>query len=63
MTCSSAGEVSREYEQGLANAVRSVESATTPMQSEVRVVVRKDLGLASPEGMRYLQAMRGVGRA
>ena len=63
MTRCCAGEVRREHQQGLADAIRSVESAAPPMYSEVRVFVRKDLGFGCPEGMCDLQPMRGVGSA
>ena len=33
------------------------------MQSELRILVRKNLGLACPQRMRHLQPVRGVGRA
>ena len=61
MTRCCADDVSGEHQQGLADAVRSVESAAAPMYSEVRILVRKYLWFACPKGMRYLQPMSGVG--
>jgi hypothetical protein len=47
----------------LTDTVPGVEAAATTAESELRVFIGKDLGLSCPEGVSYLQAVRGVGCA
>jgi hypothetical protein len=63
MGCGGTDEVGWKHEQRLADAVPGVEAASTPVKSELGVFVGKDLGLACPEGVSYLQAVGGVGGA
>src|SRR5258707_6194728 len=58
-----ADEVGGKDEQGLTNAVPGVEAAAASVKSELGVFVGKDLGLARPEGVSYLQTVSGVGGA
>src|SRR5258705_9813706 len=58
-----ADEVGGKHDQGLADAVPGVEAAAASVKSELGVFVRKDLGLARPEGVSYLQTVSGVGGA
>jgi hypothetical protein len=44
----------------LADAVRGVEAAAATVKSEVRILIRKDLRLAGPEGVSYLETLGGV---
>jgi len=45
------------------NRTRRRGGPAAPMESELGVFVGKDLGLACPEGVSYLQAVGGVGGA
>src|SRR5580704_2245779 len=63
MGCRGADEVGWKHEQGLADAVPGVETAATTVKSELGIFVGKDLRLACPERVSYLQAMGGVGGA
>ena len=47
----------------MADAVPGVEASAAAVKSELWVFVGKDLGLACPEGVSYLQTVRGVGCA
>ena len=47
----------------MADAVPGVEAATTSVQAELRIFVGKDLRLAGPKRVSYLQAVGGVGGA
>jgi hypothetical protein len=47
----------------LADAVPGVEAAAAPVKAKLGVFVGKDLGLACPKGVGYLEAVSGVGGA
>jgi hypothetical protein len=63
MSCGGAYEVGWKHEQRLTDAVPGIEAAATAVESELRVFLGKDLGLVSPKGVGYLQAVRGIGCA
>jgi len=56
-------QVGRQHEQRLADAVPAVELAAAAVQAEFGIVAGKHLRLRSPEPVRGLQAVHGVGGA
>ena len=58
-----ANQIGGQHQQRLADAIPTEDLPAAPAQSELRILVVRDLRLRSPEPVRGLQTIGGVGRS